>query len=100
MIKHLRITCHIKRLFFNVLHLASIRNGLLGHHSGVDRGAEFGLSLGACRNRISEAGVAQRPEQMIRNHQVVGSTPIPGSRFHLTFQMLTPPSDGGSSSSR
>jgi hypothetical protein len=27
-----------------------------------------------------QAGVAQWPEQMIRNHQVVGSTPIPGSR--------------------
>jgi hypothetical protein len=33
----------------------------------------------------ARAGVAQWPEQMIRNHQVVGSTPIPGS---IVFTMM------------
>jgi hypothetical protein len=28
---------------------------------------------------LLKAGVAQWPEQLIRNQQVVGSTPIPGS---------------------
>ena len=36
----------------------------------------------------ANAGVAQWPEQMIRNHQVVGSTPIPGSRFAEIFLAL------------
>jgi hypothetical protein len=36
----------------------------------------------------ARAGVAQWPEQMIRNHQVVGSTPIPGSRFNANFRLL------------
>ena len=31
----------------------------------------------------SDAGIAQLVEQLIRNQQVVGSSPIPGSSFPL-----------------
>ena len=38
---------------------------------------------------IFRAGVAQLVEQLIRNQQVIGSSPIAGSRNHSTIHALS-----------
>jgi hypothetical protein len=45
------------------------------------------LTSGCVKLNVSpEAGVAQLVEQLIRNQQVIGSSPIAGSNFRLTSQ--------------
>jgi hypothetical protein len=39
---------------------------------------------------LSDAGVAQLVEQLIRNQQVIGSSPIAGSSFPETIRDLSP----------
>jgi hypothetical protein len=46
----------------------------------LDRAVRLVVCMRTFTNNLTtQAGVAQWPEQMIRNHQVVGSTPILGS---------------------
>ena len=52
----------------------------------------------SCKYRVSnevlnEADVAQLVEQLIRNQQVIGSSPIVGSRFQRTYALFRIPPD-------